>query len=472
VRGSFTSFTSLRLLGLGFWQAWWMLCLCTPTVLPFAYSAVFPINPVLIVLCLSALGYLALVVMSRWFSPFLSKPYFLVAAAVFSCLGTFVMGALAAGWLGEALVAPYIIATVVTSLGNACLLIMWGELWSTLATGRVGRFLYVSYAFAFVLFFSINALPGLVRVVTVALLPAISTFILHNAQREPRREPAAIMFDMEPVSIPQLLVYLLMMSLAYGFSQSMLNVVSPTPDISSAIFVFAGVGIAALALNIFITQPPIEAFTLYRPILPALSIGLILIVVLPSHLAFVGGGLAVIAAYSLDMLMMLVSTDVSFRGRIPVALTFGLSIFVARMGTLFGTVVSFETFSLSSDPQEFARLILLLCAIVVILVGTLLFPPGDLQKLYRPRTPATTKTEPLKEKCERLGTMCGLTSRELEVLELLASGRSVPYICEELVIAKGTAKHHVSSIYRKLGVFDRQGLHDVMEQGSAGKGAL
>ena len=45
------------------------------------------------------------------------------------------------------------------SLGNALLLIMWGELWSALATGRVGRHLYVSYTFAFVLFFVAYALP-------------------------------------------------------------------------------------------------------------------------------------------------------------------------------------------------------------------------------------------------------------------------------------------------------------------------
>ncbi|MEG1493467.1 MAG: hypothetical protein RR842_14515, partial [Gordonibacter sp.] len=32
-----------------------------------------------------------------------------------------------------------------------------------------------------------------------------------------------------------------------------------------------------------------------------------------------------------------------------------------------------------------------------------------------------------------------------------------------------TAKHHVSNIYRKIGVFDRQGLLDTIEQGGVGK---
>lgn len=41
--------------------------------------------------------------------------------------------------------------------------------------------------------------------------------------------------------------------------------------------------------------------------------------------------------YCLDMFMMLVSTDVAFRGRIPVALSFGLVILCARTGTLIGS---------------------------------------------------------------------------------------------------------------------------------------
>lgn len=55
------------------------------------------------------------------------------------------------------------------------------------------------------------------------------------------------------------------------------------------------------------------------------------------------------------------------------------------------------------------------------------------------------------------------------MLVLLARGRTVRYICDELSIAQGTAKHHVSNIYRKVGVFDRQGLLDTIEQGGVGK---
>jgi LuxR family maltose regulon positive regulatory protein len=52
-----------------------------------------------------------------------------------------------------------------------------------------------------------------------------------------------------------------------------------------------------------------------------------------------------------------------------------------------------------------------------------------------------------------------LTERELEVLRLLAAGHSNQAIAEELVVAVGTIKRHVSNIMSKLGVQSR--LHAV-----------
>ena len=69
----------------------------------------------------------------------------------------------------------------------------------------------------------------------------------------------------------------------------------------------------------------------------------------------------------------------------------------------------------------------------------------------------------IEAQCDIVVNRAGLTAREAEVLELLVRGRTVQDICDELTIAKGTAKHHVSNIYRKLGVGDRRSLYDVVE---------
>ncbi len=48
-----------------------------------------------------------------------------------------------------------------------------------------------------------------------------------------------------------------------------------------------------------------------------------------------------------------------------------------------------------------------------------------------------------------------LTGREVEVLGLMAQGRTNPEIARELVIARPTAKTHVERVIRKLGASDR-----------------
>jgi DNA-binding CsgD family transcriptional regulator len=56
---------------------------------------------------------------------------------------------------------------------------------------------------------------------------------------------------------------------------------------------------------------------------------------------------------------------------------------------------------------------------------------------------------------EQAPTAFGLTSRELEVLRLLAAGYTNPQIGEALYVSRKTASHHVSSVLTKLGVSTR-----------------
>jgi DNA-binding NarL/FixJ family response regulator len=69
----------------------------------------------------------------------------------------------------------------------------------------------------------------------------------------------------------------------------------------------------------------------------------------------------------------------------------------------------------------------------------------------------------------RPGHPAGLTDREVEVLRLIAQGRTNKEIAEALVITEKTAGHHVEHIYAKAGVSTRVGAalfamrHDLVE---------
>jgi ATP/maltotriose-dependent transcriptional regulator MalT len=49
----------------------------------------------------------------------------------------------------------------------------------------------------------------------------------------------------------------------------------------------------------------------------------------------------------------------------------------------------------------------------------------------------------------------GLSSREAQIMALIAAGHSNPEIAEQLVLAEKTVKNHVNRIYAKLGVGSR-----------------
>jgi DNA-binding NarL/FixJ family response regulator len=64
-----------------------------------------------------------------------------------------------------------------------------------------------------------------------------------------------------------------------------------------------------------------------------------------------------------------------------------------------------------------------------------------------------------------------LTGRELEVLGLMAQGKTNPEIAGELVIARPTAKTHVERVIRKLGASDRtQAVVRAIDFGLVGSG--
>lgn len=65
--------------------------------------------------------------------------------------------------------------------------------------------------------------------------------------------------------------------------------------------------------------------------------------------------------------------------------------------------------------------------------------------------------------CTSVVEQYGLSKREADVLDLLARGRDIPYIAEELVISKNTVRSHTKNIFAKAGVHSRQELIDLVE---------
>ncbi|WP_282209746.1 response regulator transcription factor [Parvibacter caecicola] len=75
----------------------------------------------------------------------------------------------------------------------------------------------------------------------------------------------------------------------------------------------------------------------------------------------------------------------------------------------------------------------------------------------------------LAQRCQQLGLKHGLSARELDVLELVAQGRSYARIREDLSISQGTVNYHMSNLYAKLGVHSRQEVIDLVQAPGSNK---
>ena len=84
------------------------------------------------------------------------------------------------------------------------------------------------------------------------------------------------------------------------------------------------------------------------------------------------------------------------------------------------------------------------------------------------RSPAARARGRWSRACEELAEQYKLSPRQKEIFLLLAKGRNVQFIRDELVLSTPTVKSHIYNIYQKMGVHSHQELIDLVENGVKG----
>lgn len=149
--------------------------------------------------------------------------------------------------------------------------------------------------------------------------------------------------------------------------------------------------------------------------------------------------------------------------KINVELVYALSAGGRSLGAATGNCVgaAFGSMSLAASTAFMAIPLVMVSQVVtgiaLYLAFSLLGKPAQLSRGEE------RWASPISKRCETLAERYGLTKRETEVMVLLAKGRSLERVQEELTIAKGTATAHAHHIYRKLGIHSRQELMDMVD---------
>lgn len=99
-------------------------------------------------------------------------------------------------------------------------------------------------------------------------------------------------------------------------------------------------------------------------------------------------------------------------------------------------------------------------AFVVVALCAVWFVPS--RSDVRVEEDAAPLAQTVSDTCLELARRYALSPRETEVFVLLAQGRTRAFIQDELVLSGSTVKTHVSHIYVKMGVHDRQEMMDLI----------
>ena len=161
------------------------------------------------------------------------------------------------------------------------------------------------------------------------------------------------------------------------------------------------------------------------------------------------------------MLLWLLLSDVAHHSDLHPVVVFGVG-WSLYVGANYSGMLVARVLGLSSMTALLG--LLLVYALGITMVFCLETRSPDVQRIFADMRRKVTPEEfaTIDERCAKLASEHGLTTRELEVVRLLAKGRSKAFIAEELFISENTVRGHARRIYAKLDVHTKSELQDLL----------
>jgi DNA-binding CsgD family transcriptional regulator len=283
-------------------------------------------------------------------------------------------------------------------------------------------------------------------------------------------ENTVITRPMRKILTKSFIAGLLLASIALGFARYSHSTIPGFNSLAMIIILSLLIGVTLVCRKI------IRPSLFFQSALLCFSAGVLLSAIAPTTLQGLSGTLNGIGSALFETVVWLMMAW-AVRNCSNQLLAATLSRFVVVVGHLFGTILVQAEFLSSDGLLPYPRLsalvlILFYFALVLLAISSpalrsLLLAissdePGPQTKEKREgdgSTPESYWSEP----CMKVASSYGLTTRETEILCLLAKGRDTSFMEESLVLSRNTIKMHVRHIYQKLDVHSKQEVIDMIE---------
>jgi len=468
-----------RYLGYGFYWAWTFLCFRSSVLFPWSSNAESNVST-LFVVSLAANAVMLVILFAcapRLLSRHEWRRNLLIAATLLTTLGTLAT-LLAQG--SSALKTTWLItAGVTTGFGTAWLVVHWGEFYASIGTRRAAMYMSASVVLAVVIFFLAVTAAPVVGILLTASLPALSALALWANVRQENVRPesaAPIRAGDEGPRFPLPWRFAAGMGLygvVFGLNKCLDSPLTGAAFHSSQSMVVAGSGAIALLLavgTIMFSKDLDFGFT-YRPILPVMIAGFMALPFLGASVAVFARGIIGASYTFFEMLCWILVSNMVYWRRLPAIRTFGAARATVIGSILLGWIAGFAATRGLAPTSGQLTIYALIMVFILVISTVMVLSERDILELSSSAAEHVASVAEESEKvagqwrqrCKRVAEKYGLSTREEEVLMLLAKGRSLAVIRDTLGIASGTVRTHVYHVYQKVGVHSRQELLDLIE---------
>lgn len=498
---------SLKFLGFGCYYAWIWLCYDSDVlVLNSQEAAAADSIFVMYLLSTTALTLLliALAFVSNRVERILDNQLIILGMGLFASIST---GLLAMTTTSEGGYLVFILSSVATGIGTAFVALRLGIIYGAVPARQATMYILASFVLACMLYFVgvglpkntslvfTSALPFFAALCTVTALPNKSATI-QNAELDHTRPPAKLPRGF----FARFAVAIFAFAVIVGTTQGYTALSEPIVTLSSkGIVVVSSVGAIAAVLFIAVglTTKRFNISRIYYPVIILAAVGMLMMPIISlvtDFSEFITFGREIISiAYALFILVVwCLCAHLSYSTSISPIKVFGWGRGSSAGGTTIGWLLGSVLIQETENNLSLLLAVSIIMAFLLIIVVTLVLSNKTIQEVFEQKeadSASETMTlgdvfpEQLVDNCsfadgkkddkqftswinccKEIADEANLSSRECEVMFLLARGRTINYIHDKLGISMNTAKTHVRNVYTKLGIHTRQELLDLVDQ--------
>ncbi len=370
-------------------------------------------------------------------------------------------------------IGNYVALPVAVASGAAIALVIliWSEFFSCLNPLRTALYYSCSIVVAALLIFLSKGLVAEYLIVFKVMLPALSllfaflSFKKLPKEEQPRPMTTRFAFPWKPVLL------MAIFSFAYGLKQ---NAVLMEEGPHSSAGVIAAAAIVFIAV---ISQG--EKFNfglLHRFGFPVMVASFLLVPDFGIPVESISWFCAAFSYTAFSILIMILLSNMAYRYGMNALWLFGIERAVRQLFTLGGVKVNSLVANMQPVFENGAILVNVATVLLVVITTMIVFSEKELASSWgvgiladKSKRQSDQVSSEESSQGYLLGVQCAalsrryiLSTREAEVLLLLAQKKSIGRIEQELLIANGTAKAHVRHIYQKLNIHSREELFKML----------